>query len=88
MTRTGRECSPTLHRCVSDRRRTKHLKLTSAFLLRQVLSNLANFKSFGATKFIPRVSDAALEAVVSASERSDIALPLWNSVSCLLARPS
>ncbi|GAA5840820.1 hypothetical protein JCM11251_001705 [Rhodosporidiobolus azoricus] len=46
----------------------------------QVLSNLSNFKSFGATKFIPRVSDHAFEAVVKAAERSSIALPLWEEL--------
>ncbi|KAK4047987.1 hypothetical protein OIV83_005021 [Microbotryomycetes sp. JL201] len=46
----------------------------------QALSNLANFKSFGAVKFIPRVSQDAFEAVVSTSERSATALPLWRAV--------
>lgn len=43
----------------------------------QVLSNLANFRSFGATKFVPRASEQAFEAVVKASERADVAEPLW-----------
>lgn len=47
---------------------------------RQVLSNLSNFKSFGATKFIPRVPESAFEAVVKASERSSTALPLWEQL--------
>ncbi|KAG0659062.1 hypothetical protein C6P46_005358 [Rhodotorula mucilaginosa] len=46
----------------------------------QVLSNLANFRSFGATKFVPRVSQEAFEAVVKASERADLAVPLWNEL--------
>jgi dipeptidyl-peptidase-3 len=46
----------------------------------QVLSNLSNFKSFGATKFIPRVPEAAFAAVVSASERSSVALPFWEEL--------
>ncbi|GAA5915580.1 hypothetical protein JCM6882_006378 [Rhodosporidiobolus microsporus] len=46
----------------------------------QVLSNLANFKSFGATKFIPRVSESSFEAVVKAAERSSAALPLWEEL--------
>jgi hypothetical protein len=46
----------------------------------QVLSNLSNFKSFGATKFIPRVSESAFEAVVKAAERTSVAHPLWDSV--------
>ncbi|KAM0749538.1 aflatoxin-detoxifizyme [Meredithblackwellia eburnea MCA 4105] len=46
----------------------------------QILSNLGNFKSFGATKFVPRVPESAFEAVVKASERSSIAVPLWDSI--------
>lgn len=46
----------------------------------QVLSNLANFRSFGATKFIPRASKGSFEAIVKASERADTALPLWDQV--------
>ncbi|GAA5906487.1 hypothetical protein JCM5296_003782 [Sporobolomyces johnsonii] len=46
----------------------------------QVLSNLSNFKSFGATKFIPRASEAAFEAVVNASERADVVKPLFNEL--------
>ncbi|KAL8283979.1 hypothetical protein RQP46_005092 [Phenoliferia psychrophenolica] len=46
----------------------------------QVLSNLGNFKSFGATKFIPRIPASVFGAVVKASERSSVALPLWESV--------
>lgn len=46
----------------------------------QVLSNLANFKSFGAVKFIPRCSPSAFRAVVAASEKSVEALKLWDSI--------
>ncbi|KAM0787893.1 hypothetical protein ACM66B_003943 [Microbotryomycetes sp. NB124-2] len=46
----------------------------------QALSNLANFKSFGAVKFIPRVSQDAFDAVVSTCERSATALPLWRAI--------
>ncbi|KAL7340779.1 aflatoxin-detoxifizyme [Rhodotorula toruloides] len=46
----------------------------------QVLSNLSNMRSFGATKFIPRVSEQSFEAVVKASQRSDVALPLWQEL--------
>ncbi|BGP32071.1 hypothetical protein JCM10296v2_003850 [Rhodotorula toruloides] len=46
----------------------------------QVLSNLSNIRSFGATKFIPRVSEQSFEAVVEASQRSDVALPLWQEL--------
>lgn len=50
----------------------------------QVLSNLSNFKSFGATKFVPRVAESAFEAVISASERKDVAVPLWKTVGIAL----
>merc|ERR1711939_1225031 len=43
----------------------------------QVLSNLANIKSFGATKFVPRV---AFEKVVKASPNSKAALSYWDKV--------
>ncbi|KAF4615358.1 hypothetical protein D9613_003051 [Agrocybe pediades] len=46
----------------------------------QVLSNLVNFKTFGFTKIIPRVSSDKFEAVVSKSPSKDKALPLWNSL--------
>ncbi|KAK4705199.1 dipeptidyl-peptidase III, partial [Phenoliferia sp. Uapishka_3] len=46
----------------------------------QVLSNLGNFKSFGATKFVPRVPATAFAAVIKASERSSVALPLWEFI--------
>jgi len=46
----------------------------------QVLSNLANFKSFGGTKFLPRASSESFAAVVMASERADVATPLWDKV--------
>lgn len=36
--------------------------------------------SFGATKFIPRASEATFEAVVKTAERKDVALPLWNEL--------
>lgn len=48
--------------------------------MRQVFSNLSNFKSFGGTKFVPNdVSPAAFEAVVRASGSAK-ALMLWESV--------
>ncbi|GAA5986805.1 hypothetical protein JCM11641_004797 [Rhodosporidiobolus odoratus] len=46
----------------------------------QVLSNLANVKSFGATKFIPRASEEAFARIVHASEQSSVALPLWDQL--------
>lgn len=47
----------------------------------QVLSNLSNFRSFGATKFTPRASAAVFEHVVRASDRSEEAQILWDAVS-------
>ncbi|ORX95391.1 dipeptidyl-peptidase III [Basidiobolus meristosporus CBS 931.73] len=38
----------------------------------QFLSNLANYKSFGDTKFIPRVSEADLEAIVKAKANQKV----------------
>jgi len=46
----------------------------------QVLSNLANIKSFGATKFVPRVPREAFEKVVKASPNSKAALSYWDKV--------
>ncbi|KAJ3789360.1 aflatoxin-detoxifizyme [Lentinula aff. detonsa] len=43
----------------------------------QVLSNLVNYRSFGFTKIIPRVSDRKFETVVQKSANSDRALALW-----------
>ncbi|KAJ3997264.1 aflatoxin-detoxifizyme [Lentinula boryana] len=43
----------------------------------QVLSNLVNYRSFGFTKIIPRVSDLKFETVVQKSANSDRALALW-----------
>jgi dipeptidyl-peptidase-3 len=44
----------------------------------QFLSNLANYKSFGDIKFIPRVSEKVFRAVVAAAPRADDALPLFD----------
>jgi dipeptidyl-peptidase-3 len=46
----------------------------------QALSNLANYKSFGFTKFIPRVPQAKFSAVVENSPNAANAVPLWNEV--------
>ncbi|BEJ15267.1 hypothetical protein CspHIS471_0410340 [Cutaneotrichosporon sp. HIS471] len=46
----------------------------------QVLGNLANFKSFGDSKFIPRVEAAKFRAVVEAAPRSQEALPLFDKL--------
>lgn len=37
-------------------------------------------RSFGATKFVPRVSEQAFEKVVNACQQSDVALPLWQEL--------
>lgn len=46
----------------------------------QVLSNLGNIKSFGATKFIPRSSPSSFEAIITSSELAAKALPLWRAL--------
>ncbi|BGP40068.1 hypothetical protein JCM10449v2_004026 [Rhodotorula kratochvilovae] len=47
----------------------------------QVFSNLSNFRSFGATKFVPRASKDAFAAVVATSERASVAVPLWEELA-------
>ncbi|GAA6057587.1 hypothetical protein JCM3770_005398 [Rhodotorula araucariae] len=47
----------------------------------QVFSNLSNFRSFGATKFVPRASRDAFAAIVAASERASVAIPLWEELA-------
>jgi len=44
----------------------------------QFLSNLANYKSFGDIKFIPRVPAETFRKVVAASARAEEALPLFD----------
>ncbi|KAH9063447.1 aflatoxin-detoxifizyme [Lactarius vividus] len=46
----------------------------------QVLSNLANYKSFGFTKFIPRVPQNKFAAVIENSPNAANAVPLWNEL--------
>ncbi|KAJ3727814.1 aflatoxin-detoxifizyme [Lentinula raphanica] len=46
----------------------------------QVFSNLVNYRSFGFTKFIPRISETQFEAVVRKSANSDQALVLWSKL--------
>ncbi|KAG6909722.1 hypothetical protein DXG01_015924 [Tephrocybe rancida] len=46
----------------------------------QVLSNLVNFKTFGFTKILPRVSASKFEAVVKYSQNSQKALQLWKDL--------
>lgn len=54
----------------------------------QVLSNLVNFKTFGFTKIIPRVTPEKFEAAVKQSENATKALGLWNDVSGNNYKPS
>ena len=42
-----------------------------------MLSNLANYKSFGFTKIVPRVPEDKFGAAVAASAHAARALPLW-----------
>ncbi|KAG8684697.1 hypothetical protein FRC09_015223, partial [Ceratobasidium sp. 395] len=44
----------------------------------QVFSNLVNYKSFGFTKFVPRVSEDKFAKVVAASAAAPKALPRWE----------
>jgi len=46
----------------------------------QSLSNLANYKSFGFTKFVPRISQAKFSAVVENSPNAANAVPVWNEL--------
>ncbi|KAG1782483.1 peptidase family M49-domain-containing protein [Suillus placidus] len=45
-----------------------------------VLHNLVNYKSFGFTKIVPRVSEAKFAAVVEKSANAANAIPLWNEL--------
>ncbi|KAJ8589717.1 dipeptidyl-peptidase III [Rhizopogon salebrosus TDB-379] len=46
----------------------------------QVLHNLVNYKSFGFTKIIPRVSEENFAAVIAESANAANAIPLWNEL--------
>ncbi|KAH9997284.1 aflatoxin-detoxifizyme [Russula vinacea] len=46
----------------------------------QALSNLANYKSFGFTKFVPRVPQEKFSAVVENAPNAANAVPLWNEL--------
>ncbi|KNZ43808.1 dipeptidyl-peptidase III [Puccinia sorghi] len=46
----------------------------------QVLSNLCHYKSFGATKFIPRCPPSTFHALLSASQQPSKAAALWELV--------
>jgi len=44
------------------------------------MSNLVNYKSFGFSKFIPRISADNFKALASASENAEEAVNIWNEV--------
>ncbi|TRM58673.1 peptidase family M49-domain-containing protein [Schizophyllum amplum] len=46
----------------------------------QVISNLVNYRSFGFTKIVPRVSADKFEAIVSKSANASKALGLWTQL--------
>ncbi|KAG1731884.1 peptidase family M49-domain-containing protein [Suillus lakei] len=46
----------------------------------QVLHNLVNYKSFGFTKIVPRISEEKFAAVVETSANAANAIPLWNEL--------
>ncbi|EIM90016.1 aflatoxin-detoxifizyme [Stereum hirsutum FP-91666 SS1] len=46
----------------------------------QVLSNLVNYKSFGFTKFVPRVPQEKFAVVVEKSANASNAVPLWQKL--------
>jgi dipeptidyl-peptidase-3 len=46
----------------------------------QVLSNLVNYRSFGFTKFVPRVDEKLFEAVVERSANATEAVILWKDL--------
>ncbi|KAG8785722.1 hypothetical protein FRC15_000807 [Serendipita sp. 397] len=46
----------------------------------QVLGNLVNYKSFGFSKFIPRIKAPEFEAIVLASPNATTARPLWDQL--------
>ncbi|KAI0006024.1 aflatoxin-detoxifizyme [Russula compacta] len=46
----------------------------------QALTNLANYKSFGFTKFVPRVPQVKFSAVIENSPNAANAVPLWNEL--------
>lgn len=49
----------------------------------QVFSNLGNYRTFGFTKIIPRVSASKFEAVVEQSVNANAASALWADVITL-----
>lgn len=49
----------------------------------QVVSILLNYKSFGFSKFVPRVSASDFKAIVKSSPQGPEALKLWDTVSSM-----
>lgn len=49
----------------------------------QVASILLNYKSFGFSKFVPRVSPSDFKAIVKSSPQGSEALKLWDAVSSI-----
>ena len=76
--RSGRTCCSTQARCapLSEYSVTRRAEDPA----RQVLSNLANFKSFGYTKIVPRLPADKFAAVVAASANAANATPLWEEL--------
>ncbi|KZO99620.1 aflatoxin-detoxifizyme [Calocera viscosa TUFC12733] len=58
----------------------------TAFLeyVSQVLSNLVNYKSFGGSKFIPRISPEAFEKILKASPNGSEVSKVWDEVKDLI----
>ncbi|KAL4075542.1 peptidase family M49-domain-containing protein [Scleroderma citrinum] len=46
----------------------------------QVMHNLVNYKSFGFTKFLPRIAASEFARIVHASMNAANAVPLWNEL--------
>ncbi|KIM87068.1 hypothetical protein PILCRDRAFT_815526 [Piloderma croceum F 1598] len=63
------------HAGLSEREWEELLQYTA-----QVLSNLVNYKTFGFTKFVPRVQKTKFESVVKHSANAKDALALWDKL--------
>ncbi|KAI6035662.1 peptidase family M49-domain-containing protein, partial [Pisolithus orientalis] len=46
----------------------------------QVMQNLANYKSFGFTKFVPRIPVGEFAKIIAASTNAANAMPLWETL--------
>jgi dipeptidyl-peptidase-3 len=47
----------------------------------QVITNLANYRSFGSSKIIPRVGRDEFRSILAVSENKASVLPMWDEVS-------